>query len=54
MSQSDIPNITLENVKDAATRIEKFIHKTPIMTCHSLDHLAEKELFFKCENLQKV
>ncbi len=27
---------------------------TPVMTCHTLDQLSGRQLFFKCENLQKV
>jgi threonine dehydratase len=45
---------TLEIIRAAARRIEPFVHRTPVLRCDSLDRLAGAELFFKCENLQKV
>ena len=41
-------------VEDAARRIAGLVHLTPVMTCATLDRLAGRALFFKCENLQKV
>jgi threonine dehydratase len=41
-------------VQEAAKRIKGIIHRTPVMTCETLDRLAGRQLFFKCENLQKV
>lgn len=35
-------------------RIRAFIHRTPILTSASLDEMAGCQLFFKCENFQKV
>lgn len=46
--------ITLEDVRRAATRIAGSAHRTPIMTCMALDHLAGRRLYFKCEQFQKV
>lgn len=34
--------------------IQPFIHRTPVMTNASLDAMAGAELFFKCENFQKI
>src|SRR5262249_9525096 len=31
-----------------------FAHRTPVATCATLDRLAGRSLFFKCEHLQKV
>ncbi|MFH1842568.1 MAG: pyridoxal-phosphate dependent enzyme [bacterium] len=45
---------TIQDIRDAAARIRPFIHRTPVLTCSALDALAEAELFFKCENFQKV
>ncbi len=45
---------TIDDVRDAADRIRPFIHRTPIVRSHSLDRLIGAQLFFKCENLQKV
>lgn len=41
-------------VRAAAERLAPVAHRTPIATCRTLDQLAGRELFFKCENLQKV
>src|SRR5271154_5061247 len=44
----------LAAVREAAERIKGIVHRTPVMTCDTLDRLASRRLFFKCENLQKV
>lgn len=44
---------TLESVQEAAKRIEPYAHKTPVLTCSTLDSLSGHELFFKCEIFQK-
>src|SRR2546430_13343055 len=44
----------LQSVRAAAQRLAGLAHRTPVMTCATLDRLAGRELFFKCENLQKV
>ncbi len=44
----------LESVRTAAERLAGRAHRTPVMTCATLDHLANRSLFFKCENFQKV
>lgn len=43
----------LRAIKDAAARIGPYIHRTPVLTCATLDALSGASLFFKCENLQK-
>ena len=45
---------TLEDIRAAATRIAGKAHRTPVVTCRSLDELSGRRLFFKCENLQRV
>ncbi|MUU78890.1 pyridoxal-phosphate dependent enzyme [Winogradskyella endarachnes] len=35
-------------------RIKPFIHKTPVLTSKLLDEIAGCNLFFKCENFQKM
>jgi threonine dehydratase/serine racemase len=45
---------TLADVQAAAQRIAVWAHRTPVMTCESLDQLTGARLFFKCESLQKV
>src|SRR5262249_46187424 len=44
----------LAAIRSAADRIAGWIHRTPVVTCHTLDHIAGRSLFFKCENLQKT
>jgi threonine dehydratase len=45
---------TLVDVQAAAARIKPYAHRTPVLTCTSLNALVEAELFCKCENFQKV
>jgi threonine dehydratase len=45
---------TFPDIKSAAERIDGFIHHTPVMTSHLLNERFGCELFFKCENFQKV
>jgi threonine dehydratase len=47
-------SISLDNIQAAAKRIAGLAHRTPVITCATLDRLAGRALFFKCENLQKV
>lgn len=44
----------LADIRDAHQRITPYIHRTPVLTCATLNKLVDAELFFKCENLQKV
>jgi threonine dehydratase/serine racemase len=44
----------LEAVRRAAGRIAPHAHRTPVMTCSTLDDLAGCRLFFKCELFQKT
>src|SRR5271166_6793225 len=46
--------IDLPAIRAAHRRIAGLIHRTPVMTCATLDRLAGRSLFFKCENFQKV
>ena len=46
--------VTLADVEAAAARIHGHAHRTPVMTCHTLDQLTGSKLHFKCENFQKV
>ncbi|HVM76370.1 MAG TPA: pyridoxal-phosphate dependent enzyme [Candidatus Saccharimonadales bacterium] len=38
----------------AHERIRPRIHRTPVLTSHSINGLAGADLYFKCENLQKT
>jgi threonine dehydratase len=43
-----------DDIIAAHDRIRQYIHKTPVLTSHSIDELAEAEIFFKAENFQKI
>jgi threonine dehydratase len=45
---------TLPDIRDAHSRIRPFIHMTPVLSSRLLNELFNCELFFKCENFQKV
>lgn len=45
---------TLTDIQGAAERIRPYAHRTPMLTCHSLDARVGAQVFLKCENLQKV
>jgi threonine dehydratase len=45
---------TLADILAAHSRIKPFIHKTPVMKSQKLNEIFNCELFFKCENFQKV
>jgi threonine dehydratase len=44
----------LAAIRAARARIAPHVHRTPTMTCRSLDAEAGARLVFKCENLQKI
>ena len=45
---------SFDDVLAAAARIAPFVHRTPVMTSATLDRELGAQVFFKCENLQKV
>jgi threonine dehydratase len=47
-------SVCFEDVLSAADVILGVAHRTPVVTCRTLDDLAGRRLFFKAENLQKV
>jgi threonine dehydratase/serine racemase len=46
--------IDIDDVEDALEVVSAYAHRTPIVTCQSLDKIVGHQLFLKCENLQKV
>lgn len=48
----NIPSFS--NIQAAHDRISGFIHRTPVLTCQSINEIIGAELYFKCENFQKV
>ena len=47
-------SLTKHQLKEASERIAPYIHHTPIFTSRSINSITGAQLFFKCENLQKV
>jgi threonine dehydratase len=45
---------TLADIRAAAERIRPYAHRTPVLTCQSLDEQVGARVFLKCENYQKV
>jgi threonine dehydratase len=45
---------TYDDVVAAAGRIQGHVHRTPVMTSRTLDKELGAEVFFKCENLQRM
>ncbi|MEA3225979.1 MAG: pyridoxal-phosphate dependent enzyme [Planctomycetota bacterium] len=48
----DVP--ALEEIREAAGRIEPYAHRTPVLTCKAINAMVGAEIFFKCENFQKA
>jgi threonine dehydratase len=51
---TDAPGLTWDLIQAARERIKGKVHRTPVMTSETLDSLAGAQLFFKCENFQKM
>ena len=45
---------TLEEIKETHQAIQSFIHRTPVLSSESINKIAGAEIFFKCENFQKI
>lgn len=48
----NIPAYT--DVVEAHLLVERFAHRTPILVSESINHITGGEIYFKCENFQKV
>ena len=46
--------LTIQLIKEAALRIAGRIHRTPVATSRAFNEAAGKQVFFKCENLQRA
>src|SRR5204862_4408322 len=46
--------LDLEAIRAAHERIRAHIHRTPVLTSARLDEASGAQLFFKCENFQKI
>jgi threonine dehydratase len=45
---------TFDDVRAAAARIADHVHRTPVLTSRSVNEACGGELFFKCENFQRI
>ena len=45
---------SIEDVQAAARRLLHRIHRTPVVSCQSVDDVSGYHVFFKCENLQRA
>ncbi|KAG5589609.1 hypothetical protein H5410_040123 [Solanum commersonii] len=43
----------ISSIRQAQVRIGPFAHKTPVLTSETLDSIAGRKLYFKCECFQK-
>ena len=46
--------LTLPKIKEAAARIRGHVHRTPVITSRLFNERTGREVFFKCENLQRA
>lgn len=46
--------VSFQDIEAAHQKIAPYIHHTPVLTSDSINAIAGCELFFKCENFQKV
>ncbi|XP_006652624.1 serine racemase [Oryza brachyantha] len=44
----------IHSIREAQARIALYVHKTPVLSSSSIDAVAGKQLFFKCECFQKA
>ncbi|MBN1768490.1 MAG: pyridoxal-phosphate dependent enzyme [Prolixibacteraceae bacterium] len=49
---NDVPGFS--DVEKAHLRISPYVHRTPVLTSKSVNALLGADLYFKCENFQKV
>ena len=53
IAQNPIP-VNLADIKQAHQNIASYAHRTPVLTCETLNEMCGHSLFFKCENFQKT
>lgn len=46
--------VTLEDIRLAYERIRPHVHITPVLTSQAINRMVDANVYFKCENLQKV
>ncbi|OXH89289.1 serine dehydratase, partial [Burkholderia multivorans] len=51
---NSLPLPSFDDVAAAAARIAGHAHRTPVMTSRTVDDALGAQVFFKCENLQRM
>ncbi|OEK07146.1 pyridoxal-phosphate dependent enzyme [Roseivirga misakiensis] len=46
--------LSFQDIQAAHDLISPFVHRTPVLTSESVNEIAGAELYFKCENFQKI
>lgn len=46
--------LSIEDIWEAAERIDSVVHATPVVQCEAIDDRCQANVLLKCENLQKV
>ena len=46
--------MTKKNLIDCHNRIKPFIHNTPVLTSNQINKMTGSEIYFKCDNFQKM
>jgi threonine dehydratase len=46
--------ISFEDIRDAQRRLEGVAHRTPVLTSRTADQMCGAQLYFKCENFQRM
>ncbi|MDH7448173.1 pyridoxal-phosphate dependent enzyme [Aquimarina sp. 2201CG14-23] len=46
--------MTAQDLTDCHKKIKPYIHKTPVLTSRLLNQISGAELYFKCENFQRM
>ena len=46
--------LTIKDIKEARERIAGRVHRTPVVTSKQFNEIAGREVYFKCENLQRA
>ena len=46
--------MTAKDLLETHSRIQSYIHKTPVLTSTLINEIAGSDLYFKCENFQKM
>ncbi|HEY7330546.1 MAG TPA: pyridoxal-phosphate dependent enzyme [Gemmataceae bacterium] len=46
--------VDIADIQQAAKQLNGRAHRTPVMTCATLDRMSGRSLFFKCEQFQKA